>query len=102
MQLLKNFQDKLSNAKKDPVALLSPRRYARMLLERPIIKEDQMINIRNAGLGKSISEAEMVSLQRALERGNIASVPYYEQDLVFKLIKLNEINFESWKYSDVV
>ena len=61
-----------------------------------------MKSIRDAGLGKVLSDTDKESLQRAMDRGNIDSVPYYEQDLVFKLIKLNEIDFESWKYSDVV
>ena len=36
------------------------------------------------------------SVLQALNRANVESVPFWKQDLGFKLIKMNEINFMNW------
>ena len=38
----------------------------------------------------------------ALSRANVESVPYYLQDLGFKLIKMNEVNYGVWNNSATV
>jgi hypothetical protein len=41
-------------------------------------------------------------IEKALERANVESVPYYKQQFVFKLVKLHEINHANWNQSDTV
>lgn len=36
------------------------------------------------------------SVLQAINRANVESVPFWKQDLGFKLIKMNEINFMNW------
>jgi len=37
-----------------------------------------------------------------MDRANVGSVPYWQQDLPFKLIKLNELNYENWNDTDTM
>ena len=41
-------------------------------------------------------------IKTALERANVESIPYWQQDLGFKLIKMNEINFVYWNLTNSV
>jgi len=49
-----------------------------------------------------ISETEKNNIIRSIHRANVESVPYWKQDLPFKLIKLNELNWENWILTDTV
>ena len=37
-----------------------------------------------------------------MERANVSSIPFFKQDLPFKLVKLNDVNHEQWNLTDTV
>ena len=41
-------------------------------------------------------------IKNAVERANVDSIPYWSQDLAFKLIKMNQLNWVYWKTTDTV
>lgn len=93
---------KLKASRKDPKVMLSPRAYSQLILQRPIIKEHELKSIMESGLHKKLDPEHLEVVNRAIERANVASIPYWQQDFPFKLIKLNELNYEHWQLSDTM
>jgi hypothetical protein len=40
-------------------------------------------------------------VKQAMDRVNLESIPFWSQDLGFKLIKMNEINAACWKVKNI-
>lgn len=49
-----------------------------------------------------ISEGHQRQVMQSLERGNVASTHYFQQDLAFKMIKITDLNHECWNLTDTV
>ncbi len=108
------FARKVQDAKTNPLTMLSPRAYTKILLAQPLItepcnsKEEEAQVYRNmkAIMEKNkklaISEGHQRQVMQSLERGNVASTHYYQQDLAFKMIKITDLNHECWNLTDTV
>ena len=52
---------------------------------------------------KKLGEVEQNKdvVKQAMDRVNLESIPFWSQDLGFKLIKMNEINAACWKVKNI-
>lgn len=92
----------------------SPRAYAEKILSQPQLTEPfitekqkekvfenlkQMVEERK---NIAITKKHEQKVKQACERGNMSSIPYFDQDIAFKMIKITDINHEFWNLSNTV
>lgn len=77
--------------------MLTPRTYTEKLLARqkPNTTED-MNYLLDRTHNMPLDEKHKTGIKKAMDRGNVKSVPFYKQDMPFMLIKLSDVRSTFW------
>ena len=80
---------------------MQPQEYAAHLLQRPYLEPAEYRSLMLKALHQEIDSEQQEAIRIAGLRAG-TGVPQWQQDLPFKLIKLNELNSSNWHSTDTV
>ena len=90
-ECFKRYHRIMKESKDNPVVLLSPKSYSKLILDRPIPQEYDIPQIFEEYTNPDLLDANRTESMEAkvqIAMNRFTKVPYYQQDYGYKLIKM--------------